>query len=73
MSWIPLMLVAQTKAHIDLPTQASEAQHAQGRTFWSLADVLTLGFPFTSSSVTCNMMSCGQSCEYVCCKLPCSF
>lgn len=56
MSWNPLMLEAQTKAHIGYPTQTSEAQYgARGRTFldqpYSSADVMTIGFPFTHSPV----------------------
>lgn len=54
MLWNPLMLEAQTKTHIGLPTQTSEAQYGtQGRTFldqhYSSADVMTIGFPFTHS------------------------
>ncbi len=48
------MLEAQTKTHIGLPTQTSEAQYgARGRTFldqhYSSADVMTIGFPFMHS------------------------
>lgn len=51
---MPLILMVQTKAHIGLPTQASEAQYgARGKTFldqhYSSADVMTIGFPFTHS------------------------
>ncbi len=58
MLWNPLMLEAQTKARIGLPTQTSEAQYGtQGRTFFRPALQLSRCYDNRISlyAFTCNI------------------